>query len=182
LSRIAKEGRKYGVFLGLVTQRPAEIDPTIISQCNTLFAMPNDRDQALIRSAVSDAGANLLTFIPSLGIREVFAFGSAVAIPTRLAFKELPAALRPSCEAMSSARPDCAVDGSLVATVIEPWRGSTMSHGVMYEETSEASLGDARSALQAAPSLDPQRFRTLRKPLDAALGGFAPSGQTTIRR
>ena len=36
LSRIAKEGRKYGVFLGLVTQRPAEIDPTIISQCNTL--------------------------------------------------------------------------------------------------------------------------------------------------
>ena len=39
LSRIAKEGRKYGVFLGLVTQRPAEIDPTIISQCSTLFVM-----------------------------------------------------------------------------------------------------------------------------------------------
>ena len=59
LSRIAKEGRKYGVFLGLVTQRPAEIDPTIISQCSTLFVMrlSNDRDQALIRSAVSDAGA-----------------------------------------------------------------------------------------------------------------------------
>jgi DNA helicase HerA-like ATPase len=46
LSRIAKEGRKYGVFLGLVTQRPAEIDPTIISQCSTLFVMrlSNDRD------------------------------------------------------------------------------------------------------------------------------------------
>ncbi|HZL62717.1 MAG TPA: DUF87 domain-containing protein, partial [Pseudolabrys sp.] len=49
LSRIAKEGRKYGVFLGLVTQRPAEIDSTIISQCSTLFVMrlSNDRDQSL---------------------------------------------------------------------------------------------------------------------------------------
>src|SRR5207247_1790261 len=101
ISRIAKEGRKYGVFLGLVSQRPAELDPTIISQCSTLFVMrmSNDRDQALIRSAVSDAAANLLSFIPSLGTREVFAFGSGVAIPSRLTFKELPAALRPSSEA-----------------------------------------------------------------------------------
>ena len=69
ISRIAKEGRKYGVFLGLVTQRPAELDPTIISQCSTLFAMrlSNDRDQALVRSAVSDAAASLLAFLPSLG-------------------------------------------------------------------------------------------------------------------
>ena len=66
LSRIAKEGRKYGVFLGLVTQRPAEIDPTIISQCSTLFVMrlANERDQNLIRSAVSDAAANLLVVHP----------------------------------------------------------------------------------------------------------------------
>ena len=51
LSRISKEGRKYGVFLGLVSQRPAELDPTIISQCSTLFVMrmSNDRDQAIIR-------------------------------------------------------------------------------------------------------------------------------------
>ena len=73
LLRIAKEGRKYGVFLGLVTQRPAELDPTIISQCSTLFAMrmANDRDQALLRSAVTDAAANLVAFVPSLGTREV---------------------------------------------------------------------------------------------------------------
>ena len=86
LSRIAKEGRKYGVFLGLVTQRPAEIDATIISQCSTLFVMrlSNEGDQKLIRSAVSDAAANLLSFIPSLGTREVFTFGSGVALPTRM--------------------------------------------------------------------------------------------------
>ena len=108
LSRIAKEGRKYGVFLGLVTQRPAEIDPTIISQCSTLFVMrlANDRDQSLIRSAVSDAAANLLSFIPSLGTREVFAFGSGVALPTRMRFKELPAEQRPNSEASGNTRSD----------------------------------------------------------------------------
>ena len=53
LARIAREGRKYGVSLGLVSQRPTELDPTILSQCATLFAMrmSNDRDQALLRSA-----------------------------------------------------------------------------------------------------------------------------------
>ena len=111
ISRIAKEGRKYGVFLGLVTQRPAELDPTIISQCSTLFTMrlANDRDQALLRSAVSDAAANLLSFVPSLGTREVLAFGEGVALPTRLRFKELPPHQLPRSEAtiatVSSHRP-----------------------------------------------------------------------------
>ena len=100
LSRIAKEGRKYGVFLGLVTQRPAELDATIISQCSTLFAMrmANDRDQAIVRSAVSDAAANLLAFVPSLGTREVLAFGEGVALPTRLKFSKLPPHLLPHSE------------------------------------------------------------------------------------
>ena len=74
------------------TQRPAELDPTIISQCSTLFAMrmSNDRDQALLRSAVSDAAANLFGFVPSLGTREALAFGVGVPLPTRLTFAELP--------------------------------------------------------------------------------------------
>ncbi len=107
VSRIAKEGRKYGVFLGLVTQRPAELDATIISQCNTLFAMrlANDRDQALLRSAVSDAAANLLSFVPSLGTREVLAFGEGVALPTRLRFKEVPVHQLPRSEATIASVP-----------------------------------------------------------------------------
>ncbi len=181
LSRIAKEGRKYGVFLGLVTQRPAEIDPTIISQCNTLFVMrmANDRDQALIRSAVSDAAANLLTFVPSLGTREVFAFGSAVAVPTRLTFKELPAALRPSSDAAGDTRPEnqTTLDRTLIESVIERWRGSTMSHKVAFDdEPSEAVLPvrEEPVPLQPAPSPELQRFRTLRKPLDAGAGATEP--------
>ena len=133
LSRIAKEGRKYGVFLGLVTQRPAEIDPTIISQCTTLFVMrlSNDRDQALIRSAVSDAAANLLTFIPSLGTGEVFAFGAGVALPTRMRFNELPVELRPNSEAGGSTRiaAGASPDRDMIETVIDRWRSATMSKG-----------------------------------------------------
>ena len=98
LARIAKEGRKYGVFLGLVTQRPAELDPTIISQCSTLFAMrmANERDQALLRSAVSDAAANLLPFVPSLGTREVIGFGEGVPLSARMMFKDTPRAAAPA--------------------------------------------------------------------------------------
>ena len=101
LSRIAKEGRKYGVFLGLVTQRPAELDPTIISQCSTLFAMrmANDHDQALLRSAVADAGANLLDFVPSLGTGEVVGFGEGMPMPARFTFTRLEQPAVPRSEA-----------------------------------------------------------------------------------
>ncbi|MCB1467738.1 MAG: ATP-binding protein, partial [Rhizobiaceae bacterium] len=67
LARIAKEGRKYGCFLGVVTQRPGELDPTILSQCSTVFTMrlANDVDQAIIRSAISDSSASTLSFLSS---------------------------------------------------------------------------------------------------------------------
>ena len=93
LSRIAKEGRKYGVYLGLVSQRPSELDPSIISQCATLFAMrmANERDQALLRSAVSDTAADLLAFIPSLATREVIGFGEGRAVPGAHALQDAAA-------------------------------------------------------------------------------------------
>ena len=67
IAKIAKEGRKYGASLCIVTQRPAEIDPTILSQCNTVFAlrMSNDRDQAIVASAVADTGSGLAR-VPAL--------------------------------------------------------------------------------------------------------------------
>jgi DNA helicase HerA-like ATPase len=131
VSRIAKEGRKYGVFLGLITQRPAELDATIISQCSTLFAMrmANDRDQAIVRSAVSDAAGSLIGFVPSLGTREVFAFGEGVALPTRLRFKELKRQHIPHSQAVDRAHMDSArgVDIGFLVSVVERWRGATMS-------------------------------------------------------
>jgi hypothetical protein len=157
LSRIAKEGRKYGVFLGLVTQRPAEIDPNIISQCSTLFVMrlSNDRDQELIRCAVSDAASSLLTFIPSLGTGEVFAFGLGVPLPTRMKFNDVPATLRPTSEAGGSVRrvEGLPPDRDMLVSVIDRWRASTMSHKVGFE-TESSDFNPA--ALDAAPPLAPR--------------------------
>jgi len=191
LSRIAKEGRKYGVFLGLVTQRPAEIDSTIISQCSTLFVMrlSNDRDQSLIRSAVSDAAVNLLSFIPSLGTREVFTFGPGVALPTRMRFKQLPPELRPNSEAAGDTRSDAGtnITRDLLSTVIERWRSASMSHRGGDDE-----FADYNSPLDAAP-LQPAapmpvpvppsprgealRSSLLKKPLDATSFGTPPGGK-----
>jgi hypothetical protein len=192
LSRIAKEGRKYGVFLGLVTQRPAEIDPTIISQCSTLFAMrlSNDRDQELIRSAVSDAAANLLSFIPSLGTREVFCFGAGVALPTRMRFAELPAEMRPNSEASGNTRSEAgsSMNRDLLSSVIERWRSATMSHRMGDIEDEYGSPFDAPSlqpqmpqqpayAPPPAAAAQPSALRSslLKKPLDASLGANPPN-------
>ena len=129
LMRIAKEGRKYGVYLGLVTQRPGELDPTIISQCNTLFAMrlANERDQALLRSAVTDAVANLLAFVPSLGTREVVAFGEGLPLPTRFRFTELPAERLPHSETfrLDDGTTAARRERGFVRQVVERWRGAT---------------------------------------------------------
>ena len=155
ISRIAKEGRKYGVFLGLVTQRPAELDPNIISQCSTLFTMrlSNDRDQALVRSAVSDAAASLLAFLPSLATREVFAFGEGVALPTRLKFKELPAHLRPKGEMIGEAGARNVESPEFIAAVIERWRGATMSNRRMDDTSPElGSFTEPPPPLQPAVS------------------------------
>ena len=97
LSRIAKEGRKYGCYLGVVTQRPGELDPTILSQCSTVFAMrlANEQDQAIIRSAIADSSASSLSFLSSMGQREAIAFGEGVATTMRLKFERQESSLIP---------------------------------------------------------------------------------------
>ncbi|ABE39329.1 ATP-binding protein [Rhodopseudomonas pseudopalustris] len=172
VSRIAKEGRKYGVYLGLVSQRPAELDATILSQCNTLFAMrlANDRDQSLLRSAVSDAAANLLSFVPSLGTREVLAFGEGVALPTRLRFKEVPVQQLPRSEAAISTVPSATAghDMHFVSAVLERWRGATSHRDIPNDPgVVERPLARTMDAPMLQPSLglDPDRFSLLKKPL-----------------
>lgn len=172
VSRIAKEGRKYGVFLGLVTQRPAELDATIISQCSTLFTMrlANDRDQAILRSAVSDAAANLLSFVPSLGTREVLAFGEGIALPTRLRFKELPPIQLPRSEVNILSQPGSGMhDLNFVGTVLSRWRSATTHKDAQVSEPPSAERAKPRTVesplLQPSLGLDPDRFSLLKRPL-----------------
>jgi hypothetical protein len=164
IARIAKEGRKYGVYLGLVTQRPAELDPTIISQCGTLFAMrmSNDRDQALLRSAVSDTAANLFAFVPSLGTREALAFGAGIPLPTRMTFGELPKHLIPRSETFArKSGISSGHDINFIASVVERWRGATMNRSAtpnepQREAAREAPRDISREAPQtAAPDTPP---------------------------
>ena len=97
MSRIAKEGRKYGCYLGVVSQRPGELDPTILSQCSTVFAMrlANEHDQAIIRSAIADSSASTLSFLSAMGQREAIVFGEGVATTMRFKFEKVPAHLLP---------------------------------------------------------------------------------------
>ena len=178
ISRIAKEGRKCGVFLALATQRPAELDPTIISQCSTLFAMrmSNDRDQALLRSAVSDAAANLFGFVPSLGTREALAFGVGVPLPTRLTFAELPPQLVPKCEAFGNEQSVQAADHDLnfIAAVLERWRGSMARSAAGADDAAlKAAVRPDAVPLQPAPAPETNRFSLLKKSLTNPADPFA---------
>lgn len=103
IARIAKEGRKYGVSLAIVTQRPNELDPTILSQCNTIFSLRlgNDADQDVMRKAISNGSRSTLAFLSSLADRECIAFGSAISTPMRMRFRNLAASARPSSQHVS---------------------------------------------------------------------------------
>ncbi|MYL83548.1 DUF87 domain-containing protein [Desulfovibrio aerotolerans] len=97
LSRIAKEGRKYGVSLGLVTQRPSEISETVLSQVNTLFSlrMSNEQDQLFVRRAMPENAAGLLAALPALRTQEAVVVGEGVPVPMRIRLRELSGEERP---------------------------------------------------------------------------------------
>jgi hypothetical protein len=83
--RIAKEGRKYGVGVMIVSQRPSEIDPTILSQCGTIFAMrlANDTDRGQVTGAAADNLKGLFDMLPILRTGEAIIVGEAVSLPMR---------------------------------------------------------------------------------------------------
>ena len=104
IARIAKEGRKYGASLGIITQRPGELDQTILSQCSTLFAMrlANDRDQDIIRSAIPNSSISTTHFLSSIGNGEAIAFGEAIAVPMRMRFGRVEQSRIPKAHTSSS--------------------------------------------------------------------------------
>jgi uncharacterized protein len=187
LKRIAREGRKYGVHLGLISQRPAEIDPTIVSQCGTFFVMrmTNEEDQALLRSAVSDAAANLLTFVPSLGEQEVVAMGEGLPLPTRFIFDTLPADRVP-CSDMGSRNENLTAGAypDIVRTAIARWRKATTSASLRAE-------AEGFPAGAAGPSPETPEQSTLALGLQSLTDGIAApprpgygtsGGYTPLRR
>ena len=91
VQRIAKEGRKYGVGLMLVTQRPSELDETVLSQCGTIIAlrMNNSKDRGYVSSAIQDELRSIVDLLPSLRTGEAIISGEGVSIPSRIQFNKL---------------------------------------------------------------------------------------------
>ncbi len=171
IAKIAKEGRKYGASLCIVTQRPAEIDPTILSQCNTVFAlrMSNDRDQQIVQSAVSDTGSGLLEFLPALGQREAIAFGDGVALPVRIKFDELRSDCLPrsSTARFSEKWQNSIGDEAFLKRVVDRWRSSGMGGA---ELEAEAELIEPAVEPMSA-QLQPRRTVTAFEPSSAQRAG-----------
>jgi len=84
--KIAKEGRKYGVALLVVSQRPSDVSPTILSQCNNLIALrlTNGDDQATVKKLMPESLEGLLDTLPVLDIGEALIVGDAVLLPSRI--------------------------------------------------------------------------------------------------
>lgn len=84
--KISKEGRKYGVSLVVVSQRPAELNTTIISQCNNIISLKitNDRDKAAVATMLTDSLVGLVETLPNLDVGECIAIGDAIKLPTKI--------------------------------------------------------------------------------------------------
>ena len=88
MERIAKEGRKYGVGLAVVSQRPHEVSETVLAQCGTFVCLriTNPDDQGYVRSLVPESEGDLVSVLAGLGRGEALVLGEAVPLPTRLQF------------------------------------------------------------------------------------------------
>lgn len=178
ISRIAKEGRKYGVSLCIVTQRPAELDPTILSQCNTIFSLrlTNERDQQILKAGISDSAASLLEFMTTMGTGEAITFGEGVALPTRIKFDMLPPEAQPKSNTASFTEnwSKDVPDQTFLHEVVSRWRQQAFStHAQDY------------AGAEAAPEIAaPQR------PADAGqwpvpgqqAAAFQPPAQPSLRK
>ena len=156
ISKIAKEGRKYGVSLCMVTQRPAELDPTILSQCNTIFSMrlTNERDQDILRAGISDAAASLLEFMSTMGTGEAIVFGEGVALPTRIKFDMLPADASPKSNTASFTKNWARdlPDDSFLHEVVSRWRTQTFNPDSAAYSAEVATAPTAPAPAPPAPA------------------------------
>ena len=95
--RIAREGRKFGLGMVLSSQRPYELSPTVLAQCNTflLHRIVNDSDQDLVRRLVPDSIGGMLRELPSLPSRQAILLGWATPLPVLVEMTKLDRAQRP---------------------------------------------------------------------------------------
>ncbi|HKR91190.1 ATP-binding protein [Novosphingobium sp.] len=126
LERIAREGRKYGVCLGLVTQRPSELSETALSQCGTIISLRlnNPEDQARLRACLTEGARAHIDIVPALKNQECPISGEGTPVPMRVRIDTLEAARRPASDdpTFSAAWRGDAGQEKLVRDVVGRWR------------------------------------------------------------
>lgn len=156
ISRIAKEGRKYGLSLCVVSQRPSELASEILSQCNTIFAMrlTSQRDQDFVRNSMSEPCQGLIDSLASLRNAEAIAVGEGLPVPVRVCFDPLPDDRRPrsgtAAFSMSWKKEGAGLD--FVEQVVDRWRRQGRSAEYLMEQ-SVALPG--RPSAGASPAIEP---------------------------
>jgi DNA helicase HerA-like ATPase len=126
ITRIAREGRKYGISLALVSQRPSELSAQALSQCGTILALrlTNELDQRFMETVLPDAARGNLAALSSLGAQEAVVCGEGVPLPMRIRFDDLPSGRRPRSEGadFTDAWQTDAVDMHFRDEVVRRWR------------------------------------------------------------
>lgn len=126
LSRIAKEGRKYGVSLCLVSQRPSELATTVLSQCGTIFALrlTGQKDQEFLAAALPESSSSLMSELPSLRNGEAIAVGEGVPVSARICLDRLPEGSQPKSRTapFSQAWSQDNVGADFLQELVNRWR------------------------------------------------------------
>jgi uncharacterized protein len=162
LGRIAKEGRKYGCYLACVTQRPGELDQTILSQCSTVFAMrlSNESDQRIIGTAIGDTSASNLAFLPTMAQREAIAFGEAVSTPMRLMFERIAPSMLPSAAIDKESKESAANGGEIeISRIINRMRNTDIENTDLDSIDAienELDMIDLNQGFRRQQTLDPR--------------------------
>nr|SPS04579.1 conserved protein of unknown function [Candidatus Nitrotoga fabula] len=126
---IAKEGRKYGVGMLLVTQRPSELDETVLSQCGSIIAlrMTNTRDKGHVSSAMQDELREMADVLSSLRTGEAIVSGEAVRIPSRIKFFQADNAVKSSDPIASKLWKNAQPDKNVYKISVRNWRNQTFN-------------------------------------------------------
>jgi uncharacterized protein len=128
MTRVAKEGRKYGVGLMVVTQRPSEVDATVLSQCGTMIALrtTSPQDRTRVAAAFPDDLGGLVDLLPSLRTGEGLFVGEAMFVPSRVRVR-LTKASETGAEPKTTDRwkTESRPDRKFYGTALQNWRRQT---------------------------------------------------------
>lgn len=128
IRRIAKEGRKYGLGLGLISQRPSDVESTVLSQCNSwvVLRLSNSSDQEHVAKFLPDSLSGLTKMLSALTRREAIFVGEAAALPSRIRIRKLPPEKLPNSNDIKFAEgwSNDATSEESLDTIVNRWCGN----------------------------------------------------------